>query len=246
MFRLCICDDQPIALECVMVLAAQFEKEHPELALRAKAFDSPYDLLDAVSEHGGFDMYLLDVMMPHMTGIELARLIRERDSEAQIVFLTASKEYALDAFSVKASGYLLKPVEKGAFDSAVLSAIKQLAPEASPSLLVKTREGLRKIALRELVMVESQNHKCRCTLAGGTSMETSETLASLLARLEGDKRFFSPHRAYIVNLEYVSGLTASELHLPDDTRVPVSRKLGPALRDAYMNYVFNASNPAVL
>lgn len=238
MFKLCVCDDQPVALECVKVLAEQFDKEHPELALRVQAFDSPYDLLDALEKQGGFDMYMLDIIMPHMTGMELARLVRKRDGSAAIVFLTSSREYALDAFSVGAAGYLLKPVEQAAFDSAVLSAVKASAPESSPALLLKTRDGLRKIILRELMLVESQNHKRICVLADGTALETSDTLASLLERLDGDSRFFSPHRAYIVNLEYVSALNPTELLLTDGRRVPVSRRLSAAAREAYMKYVF--------
>ena len=238
MFKLCVCDDQPVALECVRVLAEQFDREHPELALRMQAFSSPYDLLDALDEQGGFDMYLLDIIMPHMTGMELARLLRKRSESAVIVFLTSSREYALDAFSVGASGYLLKPVEKTAFDSALLTAIKSASSAASPSLLLKTRDGLRKVSLQELVLVESQNHKRICTLAGGNTLETSDTLASLLERLEGDSRFFSPHRAYIVNLDYVSGLSTTDLLLSDGRRVPVSRRLSSSLREAYTKYVF--------
>ena len=96
----------------------------------------------------------------------------------------------------------------------------------------------RNILLRELMLVESQNHKRICTLADGTALETSDTLASLLGRLNGDARFFSPHRAYIVNLDYISSLSTAELLLSDGRRVPVSRKLSAALREAYTKYVF--------
>lgn len=56
-------------------------------------------------------MYLLDIVMPHLTGIETAKRIRARGETAEIMFLTTSREYALDAFSVKASDYLLKPLK---------------------------------------------------------------------------------------------------------------------------------------
>lgn len=238
LFKLCICDDEPISTKCVTVLAEQFSRDHPELGVRVNVFNSPYDLLEALEVHGGFDLYLLDIVMPNMTGIELARKIRARDEATEIVFLTSSREYALDAFSVKAAGYLLKPVEKADFDSAVLAAAKALLPGSNPSLLLKTRAGLRKIPLRELVLVESQNHTRVCTLADGSSLETSDTLSSMLSRLDSDKRFFSPHRTYIVNLEYVAAFTAAELTMTGGLRVPVSRKLASALRDAYMNYAF--------
>ena len=236
MFRLCICDDEPISNECVVLLAEQLRREHPELGMRISSFSSPYDLLDELEQQGSFDLYLLDIVMPHMTGIELARHIRARGESAEIVFLTASREYALDAFSVKASDYLLKPVEKESFDSVVLAAAKAVSPDSKPSLIVKTRSGLHRIPLRELVLVESQNHTRLCTLADGSSLVTTDTLSSMLERLKNDERFFSPHRAYIVNLEHVASMTAAELTMNGGFRVPVSRKLAPALRDAYTKF----------
>ena len=74
------------------------------MPVQIQAYSSPYDLLDDIEKTGGFDLYLLDVVMPHMTGVTLARRIRERKERAEILFLTVSKEYAVEAFSVKASG----------------------------------------------------------------------------------------------------------------------------------------------
>ena len=110
------------------------------------------------------DLILLDVVMPHMTGVTLARRIRERKERAEILFLTVSKEYAVEAFSVKASGYLIKPVNQSAFEDAVLDCIHRLSPENNPSLLLKSKEGIHRISICELMCVESFNHNQVCTL----------------------------------------------------------------------------------
>ena len=183
-------------------------------------------------------MYLLDIVMPHLTGIETAKRIRARGETAEIMFLTTSREYALDAFSVKASDYLLKPLKKSDFDDAVLSCIRNLAPKENPSLMLKTKEGLRKVHIRELVSIESFNHRRLCTLADGTAVETPSTLSFLFEQLRDYRCFFIPHRAYIVNLNYVSGLTSSELLLTGGKRIPVARGTYPALKTAYLEYVF--------
>ena len=237
-FRLCICDDHQEDLERLETVTQDLFRGHPDIPVCIQSFYSPYDLLEWLKEKGGFDLYLLDIIMPHMSGVELARKIRERGETAQILFLTSSREFAMDAFSVNAAGYLLKPVEKDAFCKAVLSAVQSLAPADDMHLLLKTREGLRRVRLRELVMVESFDHSRVCTLAGGAELETSATLTALMEQLEGDGRFFSPHRAYIVNLEYVNGLNAGELLLVNGQRVPVSRKIFPRLKEAYIRYAF--------
>ena len=66
----------------------------------------------------------------------------------------------------------------------------------------------------------------------------SITLASLMERLSVDSRFFSPHRAYIINLEHITALNADSVLLSNGQRVPVSRANLPALKRAYLDYLF--------
>lgn len=139
MLRIGICDDNQNDIKQICELAIRFSEEHPETPLQIQAYDSPFDLLDDIEKNGGFDLYLLDVIMPHMTGVTLAKRIRERKEKAEILFLTFSKEYAVDAFSVKASGYLIKPVNKPDFDDAVLDCIHRLLPTKNPSITLKSK-----------------------------------------------------------------------------------------------------------
>ena len=101
--------------------------------------------------------------------------------------------------------------------------------------------------LRELVLVESFDHRRMCTLSNGTDylvcvdapryMDISAlddssaalviALVDKLAQTEGDGRFFSPHRAYIVNLEFIQGLAGGELLLSNGRRLPVRTPPAP-------------------
>ncbi len=164
--------------------------------------------------------------------------IRERNEAAEILFLTSSPEYALDAFDVAACGYLLKPVDKAKFNKALLAAAYRLTQPKNPCLLLKTKDGIRKILFRELVMVESFNHDRVCTLTDGSKAVTADTLASLMERLSDDPRFFSPHRAYIINLEHIAALNAASVLLATGQQIPVARASYTALKQAYMDYLF--------
>ena len=180
---------------------------------------------------GGYDVYLLDIIMPHLNGIDVAQKVRERGETAELLFLTTSREYAVEAFSVKASGYLIKPVQKMDFEQEMLHCIQNLAPKENPAILLKTKEGIRRMHIREIVMVESFNHSRVCILSDGTAVETSATLSSLYEQLQEYACFFLPHRAYIVNLDYVNGLTPTELMMAGGQRVPVSRNIYPKLKE---------------
>lgn len=236
MLRICICDDRSEDNKILQEYAEAFSKEHPEFPLKADAFTSPYELLQAVGDRGGYDIYLLDIIMPKLSGIEIAERIRARGERAEILFLTISREYAIEAFGVKASGYLMKPVKRRELEEALLHCIHNLAPKENPAILLKTRKGMRKVQIREIVTIESFNHSRICTLVNGTSIETPATLTSLYEQLSRYPGFFVPHRAYIVNLDYICGLTSTELLLTDGRRIPVSRNIYPKLKATYLDY----------
>lgn len=240
MLTCCICDDEPKDLATIRALVEEFAGAHPEYPLAARTFSSSMELLEHLETKGGFDLYLLDVLMPRMAGLELARRIRARREPAELLFLTTSREYALDAFDVAACGYLVKPVDKEKLEAAMLRAVQRLAKAETASMVLKTRDGLRRLPFRELVMVESFNHDRVCTLADGTKWVTADTLTSLMERLTADPRFFSPHRAYIINLEHITALTADSVFLSNGQRVPVAQATLPALKRAYVTYLSKA------
>lgn len=238
MLNVCICDDDAGDAAQIQALVESFAGEHPEFPLKVQIFSSTYDLLEYLNEKGGFDLYLLDIIMPHLKGMELAELIRARNEVAEILFLTSSPEYALEAFDVAACGYLLKPVDKEKFDKAFLIAAGRLTQPENPYLLLKTRDGLRKILFRELVMVESFNHDRVCTLTDGSKAVTADTLTSIMGRLSGDPRFYSPHRAYIINLEHITALNPANVVMSTGQTAPIARVNYTALKRAYMDYLF--------
>lgn len=240
MLTCCICDDDANDLSAIRALAEGFIMAHPEFPLTIQTFSSPYDLLEHLEAKGGFDLYLLDILMPQMAGLDLAQCIQKRKEPSELLFLTSSREYALDAFNVSACGYLVKPIDQEKFENALLRAAQRLARPENPSLLLKTRDGFRKLPFRELVVVESFNHDRVCTLADGSKYVTSDTLTSLMERLSNDPRFFSPHRSYIINLEYITALHAGNVLLANSQRVPVSQAILPTLKRAYVEYLSKA------
>lgn len=240
MLRIGICDDNQEDIDRIKGLAVRFSQEHPEMPVQIQVYDLPYDLLDDIEKTGGFDLYLLDIVMPHMTGVDLARRIRKRKERAEILFLTVSREYAVDAFSVKASGYLIKPVKKTDFDEAVLDCIHRLSPESNPAVMLKLKDGLQRVPIHELVYIESFNHNQVCTLSDGSALETAVTLSELMEELKEYPEFIRPHRAYIVNMEFIRKLTSYELLLTNGKRIPVPQSGYRKLKNTYLTYMTRA------
>ncbi len=207
------------------------------------------------------DVLFLDVQMPGLTGFEVARRLIQADVPSQIVFVTAFDQYAVDAFTVNAVDYLLKPVDLDRLEQALNRARRRLAPEpAAPMPLspddlervieaVQARQGRRdQLALRAgerfvLVHAEEIVHASLVDDAilvvtnsmSGTS--NYRTLDELSARLDPSV-FWRVHRSHLVNITKIKEIVPwfSRNYLlkmkdPKATEIPVSRAQTRRLRE---------------
>lgn len=123
--RIIVVDDEPLMLDLMSELINEVS---PESEIRS--FSNPLEVLPALKEKPA-DVAFLDICMGSVTGIDLAKDIKFCYPSTNIVFATSYDQYALDAFSVNASGYLLKPVSK----DSIVSALQNLRykPVSTPS-----------------------------------------------------------------------------------------------------------------
>ncbi|MDB4912768.1 MAG: LytTr DNA-binding region [Gemmatimonadetes bacterium] len=192
------------------------------------------------------DVVFLDVQMPELDGMGvMRRVIAERgmDHVPVTVFLTAYEEFALDAFEVEATDYLLKPVSDERFAAAMQRVRRRLASGPDPlqprarsdqHLLIPTAKGHRVIALDEIDWIGADDYYAAVN-SGGRRYLLRETMTSLEARLDAAS-FVRVHRAAIVNIARIRELTSADgdmiVILADGTRLPVSRRRRAALSRA--------------
>ena len=112
MLRIAVCDDEEKQLEQVSALLETYLEAHPDRQGQVETFQSGSALLERVKELRGFDLYILDILMPSLSGIEIGRRLRALADEGEIIYLTNSNDFAADSYDVRAFFYLLKPVEK--------------------------------------------------------------------------------------------------------------------------------------
>lgn len=236
MIRIAVLDDSRVELENIKSLFGRFAALAPR-PFTVEYFSDPFVLLQRIQDNGGFDLYVLDVLMPSLTGLEVASRIRERGEKCQIIFLTASREYGVEAFAVDAAGYLVKPVSFSDFRTAAVRVFDRLIDRSGPDILVRTGGGLRKISAEEIIYVESFNHHRQLRLRDGV-VDTPETLSLIWDKLRVDPRFYCPHRAYIVNLDYVVGIRSGEITMSGCAVIPVSKQLYRKFREYYLEYCF--------
>lgn len=131
MRAICVDDERQLAEETAAMCL-----ELPEIS-EAKAFTRAKDALAWLEEHPA-DLALLDIHMPEINGIELASLIKRRRPDTAIIFLTGHAQYAVEAFAVRASGYLLKPVAKERLAEDVAYALSGKKKRSDGQIVVQT------------------------------------------------------------------------------------------------------------
>lgn len=131
MRAICV-DDEPLVLNLTVSMC----RELPQLD-DVQGFSRSDDAL-AWLENNTADVALLDIDMPDMNGLQLAAKIKERCDATRIIFVTGYSQYAVDAFSLRASGYLLKPLSRDRLAEEVSYALGTQAPKKTKDITVQT------------------------------------------------------------------------------------------------------------
>jgi len=237
MLKIAICDDIDADIQRIAGLTNEYLNER-NISGNIRAFPHPDALLMAC-ETEIFHIYLLDMVMPMISGLELGRSIRRVSTDAQIIYITTEPGFALDAYSVNPLHYLLKPVDKGALFAVLELAAEKVRYGEETVVTVKTRNGLRTISTDVLICCEYVRHTVIYTLESGEQVETttvSGSFAENVAPLLRDRRFIRPHAAFIVNMSYVERLSRDGFAMKGGAFVPVSGKQFSTVRNAYMSY----------
>ena len=230
-----VCDDQIEELEKVMGLLQAWQTDR-RAAVRLRSFRSAGELLDA-AQRERFTLYLLDVLMPGVTGMEAAREIRSFDDAADIVFLTTSPGFAYESYGVRALEYLLKPIS-GKLLFPVLDRLSLREQRPQDGLTLKAGATLVRVPFSQLAYVEVSGKHLYFNLTDGQVQEVVGSLKDYEPLLLARPEFMRIHRSYIVNMLQIDELSPAGVHTFSGTSLPVSRLLYAQLQKDYMKLLF--------
>lgn len=240
--RLAICDDDEWEIDHISKLVTEYQLSRG-VSLECHSFNNSIDFLCDM-KGGGYDLVLLDVVMPDVSGIKVARELREKDKNIKIIFISSSPDFALESYSVDAYHYLLKPVDADALFHLLDKAGKELFLQEERGLVLKNREGVVKLSFAEIEFVEVINKKVSFHLTDGAVREVTAALADLEGRLLNRREFIKTHRSYVVNLNCVQAIVANYAVTKGGYRIPVSRQRHNQVQNAYVNFMNRISTSA--
>ena len=236
--RVLVADDEPLAAERLQLLLARCD----DVALVGTASDgeSTVQMTHALSP----DLLLLDIAMPGLDGIQVARALAERKPSPAVVFVTAFDHFAVAAFEVEAVDYLMKPVEPKRLDRALergrdyLQRRETRTRETPSSALLEEfwasdLTGLVRIAARDIDRVSAERDYMRLHV-GRRSWLIHHSMAALEEGLDAEL-FVRLHRSAIVRKDFISGFSRSPsgrwiARLIDGSEQPVGRLYSDQVR----------------
>lgn len=230
MYRLAICDDEQAD---VVYLQSLLEKwaESTRAALKIERYSSAEAFLFQYEEDKDFDLLLLDIEMGEMSGLELARKIRQENRAVQIIFITGYMDYIAEGYDVEALHYLLKPVTAEKLFAVLDRAAERLKSKEKELCLALLGTVVR-IPFHEIRYLEVQRNYV--TVHGAEAYTVKKTLNELEEEL--DESFCRTGRSYIVNLLFVKKITKAQVVLKDGEEIPLSRNFYEKMNRAMIQY----------
>jgi DNA-binding LytR/AlgR family response regulator len=238
MLQIAVCDDQPGELEIISAYITEYLVTHT-LDAEVEKFSHPDKLLTAIGTEN-FHLYLLDIVMPMVSGIELGKEIRRLDREAQIIYATTEPQFALQAYAASPINYLIKPIDKQQLFDTLNFAIAKTDLCEEQTVTIKTTDGIRVLKLSDILCCEYRSHAVIFTLTNGEeviSRTIRESFAEYSMPILKDARFLQCHTSYLINMQRVERFTKDGFTLRSGKVVPIAAKQYPAVRDTYMDYL---------
>ncbi len=233
--RTLIVDDEPLAIERLQILCAQQER----ISLIGTAHDgeAALRLIQALEP----DLVLLDIAMPGLGGMEVARALEGKATPPAVIFCTAFDQFAVAAFDVAAVGYLLKPVTSEQLGRAIARVHERVgagrgmpAPAWLDEFWVPYRSEVIRIAATDIDWIEAERDYMRLH-TGARSFLLHQTISELERRLDPD-RFIRIHRSTILRRDYIDrlkhdGLGTWTAVLADGSEVRIGRSYQAAVKE---------------
>ncbi len=232
--KIAICDDDRNELFRILSILADYQLER-NTEFSYKPFESSVEL-SAEASHERYDIYLLDIVMPGLDGMELAREIRSYDKAADIIFLTSSSEFAVESYQVKASNYLMKPLQKDRVFEALDDIIRTRIEDRDSCIVLRSNIGVHKVRLSEIVYVEALNRKVIYYLKNNSQITCAEKFAAVCNLLLQHQEFLLVHRSFVVNMNYVRSIDATDMCLANDSCIPLAQRRVPEIKRLYLAF----------
>ncbi|ARP50926.1 MULTISPECIES: LytR/AlgR family response regulator transcription factor [Caproicibacterium] len=240
MLWIAVCDNDSWDLNQLVKVTNAYFSKHPEREGVVTAFSDAVELDSQLQSDTLYDIYVVDILMPSISGIRLGRKIRSVQKNAPIIYTTSSEEFALDAYQNQALRYLLKPVSPEELFSALDMACMLLEKEKAHFILINGRDGKESVDKESIIVVENVARSALYTLSNGQTISSVCNRGSFdraVAPLSSDPAFLKPHKSFWVNMRFIRTVQRDSLVLDNNREIPISRNRFADVNRRYLRFL---------
>lgn len=233
MIEIAICDDSKNTVKQLTEIVNSYAKKNC-VEIRVDVF---YDGVDLVSKDNKYDLYMLDIDMPVLDGIETAKEIRKKDKDCKTIFITNYSDFMQQAFSVRAYGYIIKPLNVSVIEKELNDFFDTCSRKKIKHQIV-FNEKLREVTLyiEDIYYFEVIGKNSLNVSLGDRTVTVHSSLNDVCERLK-KYEFAKPHQSFLVNLDYVYMLEGLDILMKNGERLCVAQKRVLEFRKRLFNYL---------
>lgn len=226
MINIAIVDDEKAFIEaCEKAVSRIFE----ELGFKCKiyTYTNPTLFLKEFSENN-YDLIFLDIEMKELNGIETAQLVRSKDLDVKIVYVTSYTDYWRRAYKVHAFDFISKPFSDDDIRNVLKDFLKFYNSENEKTVELKTADGAAVLKVKDILYFYIKDKEKRKVIVNTNHGEyvSTESLREIYEKLDSEE-FYKAHKSCIVNLRYVQSMTKNNggnITMTDGTSIPLAVK----------------------
>lgn len=240
MFRIAICENEKVELLQVQQMVQEYLNLHSGMNGEISSFFTAQELQHAIDKGEMFHTYFLDIVMPGMNGIELGRNLRNQLEDAPIIYITSSKDFALEAFGIHAFDYLEKPVTKERLFSALKYSYNWYLKKKEQVVGINGKSGIYQVNVDDIVCVENISRAAVYTMKDGEQLESvcnRTAFEKSISPLPLLKEFLQPHKSFFINMRYIKALKSDEIVLDSGRKIPISHDKSALSKKEYLKFL---------
>lgn len=232
-----ICEDNIEHSDAITASIKRWQTQTKHQNIVVSAYNSSEDLFEAWQNGLHIDLLLLDIKIEsEMSGMDLAKEIRKRDTLMIIAFITNFDTFAIEGYTVDALRYLKKPVNDPQMFECLSIAYERWYLRQGKSLVFGTKNQRYVMSYADIIYAEALSHSIKICSAGKTIPEIRHGFSDFVSKLPKGL-FLRCHKSYVVNLMYVQSVLSLEIVMCNGERIPIGEKYAENCHDATDKYL---------
>lgn len=236
--RVAICDDEKPMQTILENLLDEFGRLR-NIDISIDKFDNGHDLLRVLNEKE-YEIVFMDHQMQDIDGMETSRLIRSRNTDCVIIFVSAFPEVAVDSYEVNAFRFIVKPINKEKLFKAIDDHLRSI--DYDNLLILNTNDGKWKIKMSDIIYAEAKG-KHTIVRTVQKSFEINIHMKKIEDKLPSEK-FCRCQRAYIAGFAHINNHTNAEIIFDNGERAQIGKAYYAKFKNAFQEYIMRFNSRA--